>query len=142
MTTGKIIALTRQTFVSKVMSLLFNTLSRQPDKLPQGLGWKDNILSYWLFPHPDSQALGKHGIYRKACPLPSSFLLTFGNESKDVHPHSENNTECPLGTRRGCGDVALGRPTSVRPPSPGLSAFSFCLLIWAAPASLLLLRRL
>ena len=90
MTTGKIIALTRQTFVSKVMSLLFNTLSRQPDKLPQGLGWKDNILSYWLFPHPDSQALGKHGIYRKACPLPSSFLLTFGNESKDVHPHSEN----------------------------------------------------
>ena len=26
MTTGKIIALTRQTFVSKVMSLLFNTL--------------------------------------------------------------------------------------------------------------------
>ena len=28
MTTGKIIALTRWTFVSKVMSLLFNTLSR------------------------------------------------------------------------------------------------------------------
>ena len=28
MTTGKIIALTRQTFVSKVMSLLFNVLSR------------------------------------------------------------------------------------------------------------------
>ena len=28
MTTGKIIALTIQTFVSKVMSLLFNTLSR------------------------------------------------------------------------------------------------------------------
>ena len=28
MTTGKIIALTRQTFVSRVMSLLFNTLSR------------------------------------------------------------------------------------------------------------------
>ena len=28
MTTGKIIALTRQTFVGKVMSLLFNTLSR------------------------------------------------------------------------------------------------------------------
>ena len=27
-TTGKIIALTRQTFVGKVMSLLFNTLSR------------------------------------------------------------------------------------------------------------------
>ena len=28
MTTGKTIALTRQTFVAKVMSLLFNTLSR------------------------------------------------------------------------------------------------------------------
>ena len=28
MTTGKVIALTRQTFVSKVMSLLFNMLSR------------------------------------------------------------------------------------------------------------------
>ena len=28
MTTGKTIALTRQTFVGKVMSLLFNTLSR------------------------------------------------------------------------------------------------------------------
>ena len=28
MTTGKTIALTRQTFVSKVMSLLFNTLAR------------------------------------------------------------------------------------------------------------------
>ena len=28
MTTGKAIALTRRTFVSKVMSLLFNTLSR------------------------------------------------------------------------------------------------------------------
>ena len=28
MTTGKIIALTRQTFVGKVMSLLFNMLSR------------------------------------------------------------------------------------------------------------------
>ena len=28
MTTGKTLALTRQTFVSKVMSLLFNTLSR------------------------------------------------------------------------------------------------------------------
>ena len=28
MTTGKIIALTRQTFVDKVMSLLFNMLSR------------------------------------------------------------------------------------------------------------------
>ena len=28
MTTGKIIALTRQTFIGKVMSLLFNTLSR------------------------------------------------------------------------------------------------------------------
>ena len=28
MTTGKILSLTRQTFVGKVMSLLFNTLSR------------------------------------------------------------------------------------------------------------------
>ena len=34
MTTGKIIALTRQTFVSKVMSLLFNMLSRLVMALP------------------------------------------------------------------------------------------------------------
>jgi len=31
MTTGKTIALTRQTFVGKVMSLLFNMLSRLPN---------------------------------------------------------------------------------------------------------------
>ena len=126
MTTGKTIALTRRTFVSKVMSLLSNTLSRQPDKLPQGLGRKDNVPPYWLSPHPDSQALGKHGI-QKGLPLPSSFRLTLGNESKDVHPHSENNTERPLGTRRGCGDVALGQPTSMFPPEPG--PFCFYLLI-------------
>ena len=38
MTTGKTIALTRQTFVGKVMSLLFNTLSRLViDVLPRTL---------------------------------------------------------------------------------------------------------
>ena len=62
MTTGKTIALTRRTFVSKVMSLLSNMLSRQPDKLLQGLGRKDNMPPYWLSPHPDSQALGTHRI--------------------------------------------------------------------------------
>ena len=35
MTTGKTIALTRQTFVSKIMSLLFNMLSRLVTALPQ-----------------------------------------------------------------------------------------------------------
>ena len=55
-------ALTRQSFVGKVMSQLFNMLSRQPDKLPQGLERKDNVPSYWLPPPPDSQALGKRGI--------------------------------------------------------------------------------
>ena len=40
MTTGKTIALTRWTFVSKVMSLLFNTLCFQ---------WRVNILFYFSF---------------------------------------------------------------------------------------------
>ena len=45
MTTGKIIALTRQTFVGKVMSLLFNTLSRFViDFLPR----KKHLLISWL----------------------------------------------------------------------------------------------
>ena len=45
MTTGKIIALTRQTFVSKVMSLLFNTLSRLVVAfLPRG----KHLLISWL----------------------------------------------------------------------------------------------
>ena len=34
MTTGKTIALTRQTFVGKVMSLLFNSLTEEPSGLP------------------------------------------------------------------------------------------------------------
>ena len=60
MTTGKTIALTRQTFVGKVMSLLFNMLSRSPYYLPT---WKSTThhlnlnpqitcfpcLPHWLF---------------------------------------------------------------------------------------------
>ena len=38
MTTGKTIALTRWTFVGKVMSLLFNMLSRKPNSLIEGNG--------------------------------------------------------------------------------------------------------
>ena len=45
MTTGKTIALTRQTFVGQVMSLLFNMLSRLViDFLP----WSKNLLITWL----------------------------------------------------------------------------------------------
>ena len=45
MTTGKTIALTRQTFVGKVMSLLFNTLSRLVIAFLQG---GKHLLISWL----------------------------------------------------------------------------------------------
>ena len=45
MTTGKTIALTRQTFVDKVMSLLFNMLSRLVIAF---LPWNKNHLISWL----------------------------------------------------------------------------------------------
>ena len=45
MTTGKIIALTRQTFVGKVMSLLFNILSRLVIAF---LPWSKGLLISWL----------------------------------------------------------------------------------------------
>ena len=44
MITGKTIALTRRTFVGKVMSLLFNMLSRVITFLPRSKG----LLIYWL----------------------------------------------------------------------------------------------
>ena len=45
MTTGKTIALTRQTFVGKVMSLLFNMLSRLVITVPP---WSKHLLISWL----------------------------------------------------------------------------------------------
>ena len=52
MTTGKTIALTRQTFIGKVMSLLFIMLSRWPIKYNQTLKWyslpERTSTSYWL----------------------------------------------------------------------------------------------
>ena len=45
MTTGKTIALTRQTFVGKVMSLLFNMLSRLVIAF---LPWSKHLLISWL----------------------------------------------------------------------------------------------
>ena len=45
MTTGKTIALTRQTFLGKVMSLLFNMLSRLVITFPQG---SKRLLISWL----------------------------------------------------------------------------------------------
>ena len=45
MTTGKTIALTRQTFVGKVMSLLFNMLSRLVIAF---LPWSKRLLISWL----------------------------------------------------------------------------------------------
>ena len=60
MTAGKTIALTRRTFVGKVMSLLFNMLSRIDMGFPggsdgkesacdevQSLGWKDPLEEAW-----------------------------------------------------------------------------------------------
>ena len=45
MTTGKTIALTRQTFVGKVMSLLFNTLSRLSSLRPvKSTSWERLLL--------------------------------------------------------------------------------------------------
>ena len=45
MTTGKTIALTQQTFVAKVMSLLFNMLSRFVIPI---LPWSKHLLISWL----------------------------------------------------------------------------------------------
>ena len=45
MTTGKVIALTRPTFVSKVMSLLFNMLSKFVIAF---LPWNKHLLISWL----------------------------------------------------------------------------------------------
>ena len=45
MTTGKAVALTRQTFVGKVMALLFNTLSRFVIAF---LPWSKQLLISWL----------------------------------------------------------------------------------------------
>ena len=52
MTTGKTIALTRQTFVDKVMTLLFNTLSRFAISFPGGSGKKSacNVEDLGLIP--------------------------------------------------------------------------------------------
>ena len=50
MTTGKTIALTRQTFVGKVLSLLFNTLSRFFIVfLPRKISFNFRIISLWCF---------------------------------------------------------------------------------------------
>ena len=133
MTTGKTIALTRQSFVGKVMSLLLNMLSRCQINCHRGLNGRTTDPPTGS-PRPLTPRLWGNAGYRNPCPLPSSFLLTFGNESKDVHPHPENNSECPLGTRGGCGDVALGQPTSVLPSEPG--SFLFLIVIYlflAAP---------
>ena len=80
MTTGKTIGLTRQTFVGKVMSLLFNMLSRLVKNLTamqetwvQSLGWDDPLenemaahssLLAWRIPRTEElgglQSVGSH----------------------------------------------------------------------------------
>ena len=45
MTTGETVHLSRQTFVSKVMSQLFNTLSRFAKPLEEGMATHSNILA-------------------------------------------------------------------------------------------------
>ena len=58
MTTGKIIALTIRTFVNKVMSLLFNTLSRFVIAfLPRSIIKKDDVRSYQIYGKKKSLAL-------------------------------------------------------------------------------------
>ena len=50
MTTGKTIALTRRTFVSKIMSLLFNMLSRRLSyRVKKVRKRKTNIIYYHLY---------------------------------------------------------------------------------------------
>ena len=73
MTTGKTIALTRWTFVGKVISLLFNMLSRLiitflPRSKHLLISWLQSPSAVWLFKilhqwidHPDRRLVRKHG---------------------------------------------------------------------------------
>ena len=62
MTTGKTIALTRQTFVGKVMSLLFNMLSRLScgKKTTPTSQWLNTILVYFLLTHTNQDTKRKY----------------------------------------------------------------------------------
>ena len=57
MTTGKTIALTRQIFVGKVMSLLLNMLSRGRSQDGGGVGWGEHFL-----PHKFIKRAFKHRV--------------------------------------------------------------------------------
>ena len=102
MTSGKIIALTRWTFVGKVMSLLFNMLSRFVTAfLPRSkrllISWlqsssaviwepqKYSLSLFTLFPHL-SDGTGSHDL----CFLNAEFL-------SQTFQHAENQKFCNLG---------------------------------------------
>ena len=99
MTTGKTIALTRRTFVSKVMSLLFNTLSQfslvqllnrvRLFAIPWATGWQASlsVINCWSLPKPMSIESVKPSNHLIFCHplllLPSIFpsIRVFSNES-------------------------------------------------------------
>ena len=74
MTTGKNIALTRRTFVGKVMSLFFNMLSRL--KLYY---IEDNVIKVWL------QSLSFNLTLNKITDLCVSLVLTLGSEWDNIY---------------------------------------------------------
>ena len=75
MTTGKTIALTKRTFVGKVMSLLFNVLSRLVVTfLPRSkrllISWLQSpsvVIKDLLFDKLEKQFCNRHHLYRKTC---------------------------------------------------------------------------
>ena len=78
MTTGKTIALTRQTFVSKIMSLLFNMLSQSVSQFSR------SVVSDSLWPHGLQHARPPcpsptSRVYSNSCPAISSSVIPFSS---------------------------------------------------------------
>ena len=78
MTTGKTIALTRQTFVSKIMSLLFNMLSQSVSQFSR------SVMSDSLWPHGLQHARPPclsptPRVYSNSCPTISSSVVPFSS---------------------------------------------------------------
>ena len=71
MNTGKTIALTRQTFVGKVMSLLFNTLSRFVMGFPGGSDGKESACNE----ETQAQFLNGENPLEKGMAIHSSILV-------------------------------------------------------------------
>jgi len=112
MTTGKTIALTRRTFVSKVMSLLFNTLSQfslvqllnrvRLFAIPWATGWQASlsIINCWSLPKPmsiESVKPSNHLIFCHPLLLLSSIfpsIRVFSNESAQGDSEGQGSLAC------------------------------------------------